>query len=58
MYAFELTRSLINKQDVDGALDEIEVCKYISLEPLINKFKCLTKVVSVHSIFDYLILSL
>ncbi|XP_054163951.1 ADP-ribosylation factor-like protein 13B, partial [Oppia nitens] len=35
---------LINKQDLEGALEELDICQYLKLESLINKFKCPTKV--------------
>ncbi|CAG2167623.1 unnamed protein product, partial [Oppiella nova] len=35
---------LINKQDIEGALEELDICQYLKLESLINKFKCPTKV--------------
>ena len=31
---------------MEGALEELDICQYLKLEALINKFKCPTKVVS------------
>lgn len=35
---------LANKQDVDGALDEIDVVDHLNLEKLVNEQKCPTLV--------------
>lgn len=36
--------SLANKQDVDGALDEIDVVERLNLEAIVNEQKCPTLV--------------
>ena len=38
--------SLANKQDQEGALDEIDVCDQLNLEDIVNECKCPCKVVS------------
>nr|XP_053637778.1 ADP-ribosylation factor-like protein 13B [Cherax quadricarinatus] len=35
---------LANKQDVDGALDEIDLVESLSVEQVVNKYKCPTRV--------------
>ena len=39
--------SLANKQDKEGALDEIDLCERLNLENMVNHFKCPCRVVSV-----------
>ncbi|GAB6030398.1 ADP-ribosylation factor-like protein 13B [Chamberlinius hualienensis] len=34
---------LVNKQDVKGALDELEVSHILDVEPIVNEFKCRTR---------------
>ena len=38
--------SLANKQDVKGALDEIDVCEKLRIEDMVNLYKIPCKVVS------------
>ena len=37
---------LANKQDVQGALDEIDICEHLDLEETVNMNKCPCRVVS------------
>lgn len=39
-----LVDSLANKQDVDGALDEIDLVEGLKVEEIVNKYKCPTRV--------------
>ena len=38
--------SLINKQDMEGALDEVDILKNLQIESLVNQYKCPTRIVS------------
>lgn len=42
-----LCARLINKQDIEGALEDFELLKELELEALVNKHECPTKIVSV-----------
>lgn len=42
-----LFKSLLNKQDLDDAMDEVEICNEINIEQMVNDNKCPTKIVSV-----------
>lgn len=35
---------LVNKQDIDGAMDETEICSSLQLEAIVNEQKCPTRV--------------
>jgi len=37
---------MANKQDLDGALDEMEIYKDLDLKNLINRYQCPTKMVT------------
>jgi len=39
---------LANKQDVDGALDEGDICDRLNLETLANQYETPCRVVSIH----------
>ncbi|XP_076035515.1 uncharacterized protein LOC143021723 isoform X1 [Oratosquilla oratoria] len=41
---------LANKQDVDAAMDEIDVCEKLDLECIVNRYKCPTRVETCSSI--------
>ena len=41
-----LCYSLANKQDIDGALGEVDSCEYLQLEELVNRNRYQCRVVS------------
>ena len=44
---------LANKQDVDGALDELDICDRLRLEELVNQHKCPCRVVRLQKDFVF-----
>lgn len=44
-----MTFRYLNKQDMEDAIDEIDICKFTNLEELVSQYKCITKIVSLYS---------
>ena len=42
----ENKRRLLNKQDLDEAMDEVEIVNELNIEQMVNENKCPTKIVS------------
>lgn len=38
--------SFLNKQDLPDAMDEIDICKFTTIQQLIDEYQCVVKIVS------------